>query len=120
MHPLKATLCSLPNIELRQLFPKSAPTVWDNLSVNPIKCSLACCVAFLALAVSVSALGDRQITHLPVSPHFRNTTVGIGCVGHDYRPAPRTFATRRAPVLYGTSARISPRRDQSAVKIAKR
>lgn len=38
---------------------------------------------------------------------------GIGCVGQDYRPAPRAFATRRAPFLYGASPRISPRRHQS-------
>src|ERR1700693_3759002 len=47
---------------------------------------------------------------------FATRLGGIGCVGRDYRPTPRAFATRRAPFLYGTSPRISPRRDQSAGK----
>jgi hypothetical protein len=51
----KAALCNLPNIELAAIVPKLALRVWDNLGVNPIRCSLACCVVFLALAVSGTA-----------------------------------------------------------------
>lgn len=57
---------------------------------------------------------QRSSTHI----HIRNQTGGIGCVGRDYRPTARACAARCAPVLYSTSPRISPRRDQSVGKIA--
>ena len=53
-------------------------------------------------------------------PLVRNKIGRSGCIGHDHRRATRTFAARCAPVLYGTSPGISPRRDQSLGQITKR
>jgi integrase len=47
---------------------------------------------------------------LPVSPHFRDPTWGIGCVGHDYRPTPWGIRHEACSVYGASPRRISETR----------